>query len=141
MFIKLINGVPKNYTIKQLLRDNPLTSFPESITEEILSTYDVYSVTQTQSPFIDSKTHRQTYSVELIDNNWTQVWQVVQLDSTQAETNVRAHRNRLLQQTDWMALSDNTLTTEWANYRYALRNISSQPGFPYSVEWPNKPNS
>jgi len=52
---------------------------------------------------------------------------------------VRLKRNRLLADTDWMALSDNTMTPEWASYRQALRDITGQTGFPYSVNWPTKP--
>lgn len=52
---------------------------------------------------------------------------------------IRAARDNLLATTDWMALSDNTMTTEWASYRQALRDITSQSGFPYSVEWPAAP--
>jgi hypothetical protein len=52
---------------------------------------------------------------------------------------IRNQRNRLLQDTDWMALSDNTMTPEWASYRQALRDITDQTGFPYSVVWPTKP--
>lgn len=48
-------------------------------------------------------------------------------------------RERLLSATDWMALSDNTMTPEWAAYRQALRDITEQTGFPYSVTWPTKP--
>lgn len=28
---------------------------------------------------------------------------------------------------------------DWANYRQALLDITSQPGFPHDVTWPNKP--
>lgn len=52
---------------------------------------------------------------------------------------VRNQRERLLSATDWMALSDNTMTPEWAAYRQALRDITAQEGFPYSVIWPTKP--
>ena len=52
---------------------------------------------------------------------------------------IRNQRNRLLSDTDWMALSDNTMTPEWASYRQALRDITDQTGFPYSVVWPTKP--
>ena len=52
---------------------------------------------------------------------------------------VRLKRDRLLSDTDWMALSDNTMTPEWATYRQALRDITAQEGFPYSVNWPTKP--
>jgi hypothetical protein len=51
----------------------------------------------------------------------------------------RSERNRLLSETDWMALSDNTMTPEWASYRQALRDITAQEGFPYDVTWPTKP--
>lgn len=52
---------------------------------------------------------------------------------------VRNQRERLLSATDWMALSDNTMTPAWASYRQALRDITAQEGFPYSVIWPTKP--
>ena len=52
---------------------------------------------------------------------------------------VRLKRNRLLSDTDWMALSDNTMSPAWASYRQALRDITAQEGFPYSVNWPTKP--
>ena len=54
-------------------------------------------------------------------------------------SDVRNQRERLLSATDWMALSDNTMTPEWASYRQALRDITAQEGFPYSVIWPTKP--
>ena len=56
-----------------------------------------------------------------------------------AEMLTRSKRNRLLSYTDWMALSDNTMSTEMASYRQAVRDITSQEGFPYSVTWPTKP--
>jgi len=51
----------------------------------------------------------------------------------------RAERDMRLRETDWMALSDNTMTPAWASYRQALRDITEQAGFPYSVVWPTKP--
>lgn len=57
----------------------------------------------------------------------------------QAQEAVRNKRNRLLAETDWMALSDNIMSPAWASYRQALRDITAQAGFPYAVEWPTKP--
>ena len=54
-------------------------------------------------------------------------------------TGIRDKRDLLLSDTDWMALSDNTMSPEWATYRQALRDITAQEGFPYSVNWPIKP--
>jgi len=52
---------------------------------------------------------------------------------------VRNQRTRLLTDTDWQALSDNTMTPAWASYRQALRDITDQDGFPSDVVWPTKP--
>jgi hypothetical protein len=48
-------------------------------------------------------------------------------------------RDSLLAATDWMALSDVTLTADWAAYRQALRDVTAQAGFPHNVTWPSKP--
>ena len=52
---------------------------------------------------------------------------------------VREKRNKLLKETDWMAMSDVTMSTEWANYRQALRDVPSQAGFPNTITWPDEP--
>ena len=41
-----------------------------------------------------------------------------------AMANLRQDRNRRLAETDYLALSDNTLSTEMANYRTQLRDIT-----------------
>jgi hypothetical protein len=56
-----------------------------------------------------------------------------------AEKQVRAERDRLLAATDWMALSDVTMSPEWATYRQALRDVTEQVGFPDNVTWPIAP--
>ena len=52
---------------------------------------------------------------------------------------VRSDRDRLLSETDWMALKDVTMSTEMSTYRQALRDVTVQAGFPYSITWPTKP--
>lgn len=49
---------------------------------------------------------------------------------------VRAERNSKLAATDWMALSDVTMSPEWATYRQALRDLTAQAGFPTDIDWP-----
>lgn len=56
-----------------------------------------------------------------------------------SEADVRKQRDGLLAETDWMALSDVTMSAEMATYRQALRDITDQQGFPSSVTWPTKP--
>jgi hypothetical protein len=65
---------------------------------------------------------------------------VQRIDDEQA-TAVRSDRDKRLSETDWMALSDNTLSTEWATYRQSLRDITGQEGFPWDVTWPEVPGN
>lgn len=52
-------------------------------------------------------------------------------------------RQKLLSASDWTQLPNGPFTTEkqaaWATYRQALRDITDQAGYPYSVEWPVAP--
>ena len=58
---------------------------------------------------------------------------------TEAAKAVRAERDRKLEETDWMGLSDVTMSAEWATYRQSLRDISLQDGFPHTITWPTEP--
>lgn len=52
---------------------------------------------------------------------------------------VRALRNALLSASDWTQVADAPVDqAAWATYRQALRDITSQEGFPHSVVWPTK---
>ena len=57
--------------------------------------------------------------------------------------NIRAHRDRLLAETDYLLMPDYPLAGEsldaLAVYRQALRDITKQETFPQSVVWPEKP--
>ena len=139
MFVKVTNGTPQYYTLGQLRRDNPQTSFPRSVSESLLAQYGIYPVTLTPAPTVNPLTEFSTEAIEQVDGVWCQVWSVAQLPPETASHHVRDHRNNLISETDWMALSDSTLTEDWALYRQALRDITSQAGFPYDVEWPAKP--
>ena len=53
---------------------------------------------------------------------------------------VRAERNAKLAATDWTQVADSTVNKQaWGTYRQALRDISTQPGFPQTVTWPDAP--
>ena len=61
-----------------------------------------------------------------------------------AVINVRASRASLLEKSDWTQLPNGPLTAEkqaeWQTYRQALRDITTQSGYPYTVSWPTKPS-
>ena len=58
-----------------------------------------------------------------------------------AAAEAREERDEKLAATDWRASSDLTLSTEWATYRQALRDIPSQAGFPNTITWPDEPGA
>ena len=71
--------------------------------------------------------------------------EVARLQEEQPKKEVRAHRDRLLTETDWVTIratdTGDPVPTEWLDYRQALRDITEQSGFPDNVEWPQEPES
>lgn len=59
-------------------------------------------------------------------------------DAEQAKS-VRASRDAKLSETDWRFRSDMTPSQEWKDYCQALRDVPSQAGFPWTIEWPEAP--
>lgn len=60
-------------------------------------------------------------------------------DAEQA-ANVRNQRNDVIAKTDWTQLPDSPVDKVlWAEYRQALRDIPTQAGFPWTIEWPVEP--
>jgi hypothetical protein len=53
---------------------------------------------------------------------------------------VRAERNAKLAETDWTQLVDSPVDhAAWFAYRQALRDITAQEGFPWTIDWPTQP--
>ena len=63
-------------------------------------------------------------------------------DAEQAKS-VRTSRDDKLKETDWTQLDDtplsNTVKATWAIYRQALRDVTTQAGFPWTITWPDAP--
>lgn len=53
---------------------------------------------------------------------------------------VRNERNAKLTASDWTQVADAPVNkAAWSTYRQALRDISDQAGFPWTVTWPEMP--
>ena len=68
-------------------------------------------------------------------------WADGEADRNMAE--LRRQRNKLLSETDYMALSDVTMTDAWKTYRQALRDITSQTPTDIklsNITFPTKPS-
>jgi hypothetical protein len=60
-------------------------------------------------------------------------------DAEQAKS-VRASRTEKLKDSDWTQIADSTADkAAWAVYRQALRDITGQEGFPWTIDWPEAP--
>jgi hypothetical protein len=153
MHVKITNGTVDTYpyNVGQLRRDNPNTSFPKRISDEVLAEWGVYTVVYTDVPTIDDRTQKveQDATPSLVDGAWTigcttssktaeetQAW-----DDNIAASN-RGQRDILLNQTDWTQVADAPVdATAWATYRQALRDITTHTNWPNLSEsdWPVKP--
>jgi hypothetical protein len=60
-------------------------------------------------------------------------------DAEQAEK-TRSQRTDKLKDSDWTQVIDAPVDqAAWAVYRQALRDISAQEGFPWTITWPTQP--
>ena len=146
MYIKVTNGIPTKYTIGELRRDNPNTSFPKQIPASVLADYDVYPYALQDVGPINYETHEVVDgNIEQVDGVWTQLRSAQQRSSDDVSQTMRFKRNQLLADTDWTVLQDSPLTdaqtADWVIYRQALRDITDHANFPYlnDADWPTKP--
>jgi hypothetical protein len=149
MYVKITNGAVETYpySIGQLRKDNPNVSFPKNPSDQTLAEWGVYPVVSTAEPSYDAATQRLVWGTPaLVNGQWTHTWQTVDLSAEQQqnireakESGIRNERNRLLAETDWRFRSDMNPSQEWIDYCQALRDITVQAGFPWSVTWPSKP--
>jgi len=140
MHLKITNGQPETYSIGQLRRDNPNTSFPKVPSDALLADWGVYPYTMQDRPEYDHLTQNvQRLDITQVNGSWVQGWEVNNLPTEDAARNIRSQRDNLLSQTDWMALSDVTIEPYWREYRQQLRDVTAQEGYPYAVIWPTKP--
>jgi hypothetical protein len=60
-------------------------------------------------------------------------------DAEQAKS-VRASRTEKLKDSDWTQIADSTADkAAWAAHRQALRDVTAQAGFPWTIDWPEQP--
>jgi Phage tail assembly chaperone protein len=151
LYVKAIDNqiVAYPYSQTDLVRDNPSTSFPASaISPASLVEWNVFPVHFADQPVVDPLAQRAIEIVPLYDGqSWIQQWAVeaipqAEIDAMtdQQASSVRADRNARLAATDWRVIKaleeGNGLDFDVATYRQALRDVPSQPGFPWNVVWP-----
>ena len=145
MYLRIIDGQPKPYAVGYLKIENPNTSFPAQMSDEFLAEWDVYRYVIDDQPEHDPLIEQAWKGAfyQDADGQWHQGWDVKPKPESTAKRDVRLERDRLLAETDWRDVKayerNENLEAKWESYRQALRDLTAQEGFPYSVEWPTKP--
>lgn len=139
------NGFVKEYPVfqGQIKERFPNVSFPVPF-----SPPDGYvEVKPSDAPAFDY-TKKTTEALPVfIDGNWVQQWKVEDADQATIDLiientggAIRADRNAKLSACDWTQLADAPVdSSAWASYRQELRDVPSQSGFPFNIDWPQPP--
>jgi hypothetical protein len=135
-------------TEQQFRMDNRNTSFPEVLTAEIIDSFGYDPVLEGPQPtLIPPYQYAQRDGVEQVNGQWFTKYIAVEpdadgkarMDAEQGQR-VRDTRNKRLADCDWTQLPDAPVdATVWAVYRQQLRDITDQPGFPWTITWPEEP--
>lgn len=145
---------------------HPSTSFPQQISEATLNDFGADVVFE--GPQASGGTvyqYSQAAGVEQLDGKWYTKYilgpvftDTPATDTTPAQTaaeqetaykaskdkeqakSVRQTRNDKLKECDWTQIADSTADkAAWATYRQALRDVTTQAGFPWTITWPDAP--
>jgi hypothetical protein len=150
MWAKVKDGAVEIYPYgpSELRRDNPNTSFPSVMSNEVLAGWGIVPVVPRDPPAHDYITQNcERIAPTMNGNTWVETWSVspaspetVAQRTSEMSASVRSERNARLAACDWTQLPDAQCdATAWAFYRQALRDVPNQDGFPGSVMWPTPP--
>lgn len=144
---------------------HPNTSMPQQLTEELINDFGgdvVFEGPQASGGTVYQYSQRQ--GIEQINGKWYTKYVLgpvftdttaedgtvttaaeheaaykAMKDAEQAKA-VRTQRGEKLKDSDWTQVADAPVDqAAWATYRQALRDISTQEGFPWTINWPEQP--
>jgi len=83
MYAKIKNNVVEKYpySINELRKDNPQTSFPDDIPSSILNQYGVFAVEETDAPKVELSKDVSEGLPQLINGVWKQNWVITNATS------------------------------------------------------------
>lgn len=140
------------YTLNMFRTEHRNTSLPKFLNNGFLERRNVYPVKEAVKPDYNEVTQYLQKAIQPIYENgvWILNWIIENksLEQIANDTNiksaeVRAERDKLLAETDWVSVrafdTNTSVDTSWAQYRQELRDVTTQDGFPWTVVWPQKP--
>jgi hypothetical protein len=102
MHILAPNGTAETYpySIGQLRKDNPQTSFPKNPSDAMLASYNVFPVTAAERPAYDAITHGVREITPLrTGSTWTQAWEVYALSADEIAQNLQDLKDQIARDT------------------------------------------
>ncbi len=159
MFAKVENGVVTEWPLGEYIiqATNPRTSFPSPISDEALTQFGFARFVQVSPAAYDSEFQEAKEITPVLNGVVaTQAWEIVEKytydekvayiakrdakNELAKAANIRAERNSKLSASDWTQVADAPVNKEvWATYRQALRDVTAQTGFPWTIDWPTQP--
>jgi hypothetical protein len=135
-------------TRSEILAKYPNTSFPKPITNTTIESLGYTTILEGAQPTLTAPYDSSVRDgIEQISGKWYTKYKKVTATGddktnidTSAANNQRYNRNKKLEETDYLALSDVTMSDAWKTYRQALRDIPKASGWPHSHTWPTKPS-
>lgn len=139
------------YSIQILKNENPTISFPTTISNDLLQSYNVYPVELKSSGYDNDDTKDVTEITPTLSGSvYIQTYEITDADTETINkrkeikwSEIRSTRNTLLSESDWTQFQDSPITgsslTDWQTYRQSLRDVTTQSD-PYDITWPNKPS-
>ena len=147
----ITDGVFNKYGVKKVhtLDDPEYNSLTQKVVESTTPTREItgYTTNEDATDPVTNEVNFDEVGLPIYSGRWVLIKtvtdltaeEVTALDAKAAETN-RIKRNRLLSDTDYLALTDNTMNDITTDYRQALRDISDHANWPHLEEgdWPVK---
>ena len=135
-------------TQSEILAKYPNTSFVKPITNITIESLGYTTILEGAQPSTTPPYESVVRDgIEQISDKWYTKYTKVTATETEktnidksASDNQRYIRNKKLEETDYLALSDVTLPDAWKTYRQALRDIPTASGWPHTHTWPTKPS-
>jgi len=143
MYAKIVDGELQKfpYSIEEMRSENPDLEIPDEPSDIDLALCSAKRAVVGPAPAKSSRTHWfQTTFSDNDDGSVTISYIAHELDRGLAEFNMRDARDSALTRCDWVitrAFEEGTaVPANYLAYRQALRDLPSQPGFPYDYVWP-----
>lgn len=150
MFIKIENEKPTGrlLSVPEFFSEFPSTSFAMPLTPQQAEPFGFGMYEFSQQPQVGKyEKIVPAYAVRDDLGVWRESWSVVPMDEAeklQADdkqaAQVRSRRKIHLTESDWTQVADAPVDQAgWATYRQALRDVTRQSGFPWTITWPTQP--